>query len=507
MRNIIKSDEGRTTSYWEDSENLIETAPLTASMETDVCIVGGGIAGLTTAYLLCQQGRRVAVLDDGLIGGGETCRTTAHLSNAIDDRICRIEKWHGEEKTRLAVQSHTAAIDEIERIVKKERMECDLVRLDGYLIRAEDGEDDLDEELAAAHRAGLDDVRMVGKAPIQGFDSGRCLQFPRQGQFHVLRYLQGLARAIQRDGGSLFSHTKATGWTGGDRPEITIGKGAKIRAKKLVLATNYPLMSKMFAQLPSYRTYAIGIEMTSDGVKPALFWDTADPYIYVRTVTEDTQQILIIGGEDHRTGQADDADKRFERLFVWARRRFPVANNIKYKWSGQCLETHDGLAFLGQYSDDESNVYIVTGDSGMGMTHGTIGGMLLTDLICGKANPWAEVYDPSRLATQSIKEAVPEIISSTLPYSDWITPGDVSSVDEVKKGEGAILRDGVKKIAVYRDKDGNISRLSAVCTHLGCIVRFNSLEKTWDCPCHGSRFSLAGDVINSPAISPLEKEN
>jgi Rieske Fe-S protein len=272
-----------------------------------------------------------------------------------------------------------------------------------------------------------------------------------------------------------------------------------------VLATNYPLMSKMFAELPAYRTYAIGLSVPKGSVERALFWDTADPYIYVRTQPDGDNDLLIVGGEDHRTGQEDDGEVRFARLESWARRRFQMADKVLYKWSGQFMETHDGLAFLGQYSSGEPNVYIITGDSGMGMTHGTIGGMLVSDLILGRQNPWTEVYDPSRIATQSIKEAVPEIISSTVPYTDWVTGGDVDSVREIKNGEGAVIRDGLSKIAIYRDEKGELHKRSAVCTHMGCIVRFNSLEKTWDCPCHGSRFSTDGEPINAPAITPLGK--
>jgi Rieske Fe-S protein len=169
------------------------------------------------------------------------------------------------------------------------------------------------------------------------------------------------------------------------------------------------------------------------------------------------------------------------------------------------METHDGLAFIGQYSDDEPNVFLITGDSGMGMTHGTIGGMLVSDLIAGRENPWTDVFKPGRIATQSLVEAVPEVIASTVPYKDWLTPGEVSNEGEIERGQGAVMRDGLKKIAVYRDDNGVVHRRSAVCTHMGCIVRFNSLERTWDCPCHGSRFSVDGDPINTPAITPLEK--
>jgi glycine/D-amino acid oxidase-like deaminating enzyme/nitrite reductase/ring-hydroxylating ferredoxin subunit len=491
-----KSDEGRTVSIWEATEELVEGGT-TIPGSTEVCVVGGGIAGLTTAYLLSKAGREVTVIDDGLIGGGETCRTTAHLSNALDDRIYRVEEWHGEDKAKLAVESHGRAIDTIENISNSEQIDCDFARVDGYLFEADDdrGEDDLDKEFDAARRCGID-VEWVETS------FGRSIRFPRQGQFHVLKYLSGLAKAITANGGTLLSNTRVKEWKGGDTPHVVTTRG-DVASDKIVLATNYPLMSKMFAELPAYRTYAIGLTLESGTVEPALYWDNADPYIYVRTQKEGDREILIVGGEDHRTGQANDGEERFSRLERWAHKHFPSAGETKYRWSGQFMETHDGLGFLGQYSDDEPNVFLITGDSGMGMTHGTIGGMIVSDLITGYANPWVDVYLPGRLATQSIKEALPEIVSSTVPYADWLTGGDVDSVEELKPGEGGILRDGLSKIACYRDENGKLHKRSAVCTHMGCVVRFNSLEKTWDCPCHGSRFSTDGEPINAPAMTPL----
>ena len=499
-----KSDEGKNVSYWQATEEDFSASPLTGSTDTDVCVIGGGIAGLTTAYLLGRAGKKVVVIDDGPIGGGETARTTAHLTYAIDDRLYRIAKWHGDDKARLALESHAAAIDEIERIVSMEQIDCDYSRLDGYLFEAEESDDDLDKELETAHRLGFDQIELVDKAAVKDFDTGPALRFPDQGQFHILKYLSGLASAIERNGGHLFSNTRAVEWKGEDSPHVKTSDGRTVSAKSIVLATNYPIMSKMFARLPAYRTYAIGVRVPKGSVEKVLLWDTGDPYHYIRIQEESDHDVLIVGGEDHRTGQENDGDVRFQNLWKWTATRFPSAEKTIYQWSGQCFETHDGLAFIGKFSGDEPNVYLITGDSGMGMTHGTIGGMLVSDLILGRDNPWAEVYDPSRIATQSVIEAVPELIKSTTPYVDWITGGDVSSVDEIKNGKGAILRDGTSKIAVYRDEDGMLHKRSAVCTHMGCIVRFNSAETTWDCPCHGSRFGVDGHVINTPAMSPLE---
>lgn len=496
------SDEGRNVSYWQQSASDPPSEKLRGSTETEICVIGGGIAGLTTAFLLAKAGKQIVVIDDGTIGGGETARTTAHLSYAIDDRIYRIEKWHGAKKARLAVQSHARAIDEIQQIAATEEIDCDFRRLDGYLIEAEGGEDDLDQELEAIRRLGFTQIEMVPRAPLPNFDTGRALRFPNQGQFHVLKYLGGLVQSIENNGGRIFSNTRALEWSGGDAPRVKTAGGSTIRAKSLVLATNYPIQSKMFAKLPAYRTYVIGARIEKGTVEPMLIWDTLDPYHYVRTQGADGYDVLIVGGEDHRTGQENDGWERFDRLWEWTRKRFSV-EELKYRWSGQFFETHDGLAFIGRFSSDEPNVYLITGDSGMGMTHGTIGGMIVSDLILGRENPWAEVYDPSRIATQSITEAVSEVVSSTVPYVEWLTGGDVSSADELKNGEGAVIRDGLKKIAAYRDENGTLHQFSAVCTHMGCIVQFNSTEKTWDCPCHGSRFGTDGHPINTPAVSPL----
>jgi glycine/D-amino acid oxidase-like deaminating enzyme/nitrite reductase/ring-hydroxylating ferredoxin subunit len=499
----MKSDEGQSVSIWEATGEIQEPGSLNTDLQTDVCIVGAGISGLTTAYMLAKAGRKVVVVDDGIITGGETCRTTAHLSNAIDDRYYELEKLHGEEKSRLAAESHTAAIDKIEEISRLEGIDCDFSRVNGFLFPAPDGKDDLNEELKAAHRAGLTAVEQIESAPLPGFETGATLRFPNQGQFHVIKYLAGLVQVIQTNGGQVFSQTKVIDWTGGDDPEVELLSGNRIRANSLVLATNYPLKSGVHVKQAAYRTYVVGLKIPKGSVEKALFWDTEEMYHYVRIQEEADYDVLISGGEDHRVGQADDFEQRYERLEQWTREHFPVAGETLFRWSGEVQESGDYLAYIGRWSVGEPNVYMVTGDSGMGMTHGTIAGMLISDLILARENPWTELYNPSRVFTQSLTETATELSTTFAQYKDWITKGDVETVEDLKPGQGAVISKGLQKIAAYRDEQGALHQRSAVCPHMHCIVSWNGSEKSWDCPCHGSRFGIDGHVINPPAIAPL----
>jgi len=476
--------------------------------------VGAGIAGLTTAYLLAREGLSVIVLDDGPIGGGETGRTTAHLSNAIDDRYVEMERLHGRDGARLAAESHTTAIDRIEAIVREENIACDFERLDGYLVLSPgDPPDLLEQECDAAHRAGLTTVELLSNTPYEGFQNMPCLRFPRQGQFHPLRYLTGIATAFTRLGGRLYTSTRVTAVRSGSRATVETASGRVVQADAIVMATNTPVNDLLAIHLKqaAYRTYVIGARIPRGSVPAALYWDTQDPYHYIRRRPwDDRSDLLIVGGEDHKTGQADDTEKRHARLVQWARPYFPMMGKIEFQWSGQVMESMDGLAFIGRNPMDQSKVYVATGDSGMGMTHGTIAGMLITELIRGRTHPWAGLYDPSRVRLRATPEFAQENANVVAQYTDWVTGGDVERIEDIPSNSGAILRDGMSKIAVYRDEQGVCHARSAVCPHLGCIVSWNGTEQTWDCPCHGSRFEKLGKVINGPALAdlapvPLEK--
>jgi glycine/D-amino acid oxidase-like deaminating enzyme/nitrite reductase/ring-hydroxylating ferredoxin subunit len=485
---------------------------LSENTSADVCIVGAGISGMTTAYLLAREGKSVVVLDDGPIAGGETSRTTAHIVNALDDRYYDLERLHGERGVRLAAESHTAAIDRIEEIVREEGIDCDFQRVDGYLfVPPGDSTEQLGHELRAAHRAGLNEIEYVERVPVDFYDFGAALHFPRQAQFHILKYISGLVAAFKKMGGRIYTETHAEKIEGGDEAHVETADGFVVSADALVVATNSPVNDRVVIhtkQAP-YRTYVIGARIPRGSIPKMLFWDTLDPYHYVRLQSVEGDaggagyDVLIVGGEDHKTGQADDYDERFRRLEEWTRERFPMTEGVEFRWSGQVMEPVDGLGFIGRNPLDSDNVYIATGDSGNGMTHGTIAGLLITDLILGRENKWADLYDPGRISLRAGGEFAKENLNVAEQYADYLTGGEVESADDVAPGTGAILRRGLKKIAVYRDEQGTLAELSAVCTHLGCIVGWNEQEKTWDCPCHGSRFAPDGHVVNGPAIDGL----
>ena len=506
----MKDDSQASTSIWMATSNTPSQSRLKESIRTDVCIVGAGIAGLTTAYLLGREGRSVVVLDDGVIGGGMTGRTTAHLTNAFDDRYVEIEKLHGGEASRLTAESHTAAIEKINEIVSLESIDCEFEWLDGFLFgTTPDDVQLLEDELAATHRAGLGGVEKVARAPLKSFDTGMALRSPRQAQFHPLKYMAGIARAVMRDGGRIFGETHATKIQGGDDAQVDTSHGPVVTCEVVVVATNTPVNDRVaiHTKQAPYVTYAIGVEVPKGSVTPALYWDTGDPYHYVRLQRDENHDVLIVGGEDHKTGQANDGDERYARLERWTRERFPEMGEVQFRWSGQVMEPVDGLAFIGRNPLDEDNVYIATGDSGQGMTHGTIAGILLTDLIQGRTNDWEDLYSPSRIRLRSLPEYASENINVAGQYADYVTAGDIQAESELKRGEGAIMREGISKIAVHKDESGKVHKLTAICPHLGCIVAWNSTEQTWDCPCHGSRFSAEGRVYQGPAngdLSPAE---
>lgn len=512
---------GANISFWERTAEKFRTRPLNENLTTEVCVVGGGIAGITTAYLLARAGRQVVVIDDGPVGGGMTARTTAHLVNALDDRYYEIESMLGEEEARLSAESHTAAIDQIERIVRDEQIDCNFERIDGYLFLPPGGSvTNLEKELDAIRRAGLGGVERVETIPYIQHANGPALRFPQQAQFHPLKYLNALAEIVTKRGGKIFTGTRVMEVKGGSPTRIETRDGHGVTAQHAVVTTNTPINDRyiIHTKQAPYATYVLALRVERGVIPHLLWWDTGQtkedeeqtlgpaPYHYVRLARDGDHEVLIVGGEDHKTGQAFDFEERFRLVEQWTRYRFPDVREVTDRWSGQVMEPVDGMAYIGRNPNDE-NAYVATGDSGNGMTHGTIAGMLISDLILGRENKWEKLYDPSRktLAPVVVADYVKENANVLAQMRDYVTGGDISALDQLRPGEGALVRDGVRKIAGYRDENGTLHQMSAVCPHLKCIVRWNGTEKSWDCPCHGSRFDCLGRMVNGPSTGDLER--
>jgi glycine/D-amino acid oxidase-like deaminating enzyme/nitrite reductase/ring-hydroxylating ferredoxin subunit len=513
----MKSLDGKTVPSWRAGGEMPKFNPLSEDIETDICVVGAGIAGATIAYRLAKEGLHVALIDAGPVGDGQTARTSAHLSSALDDRFFKVEKAFGVEGSRLAYQSHARAIDEIDTIRTDEQIACDFERVDGFLFLG-DGDDPeiIDEEFAAARRAEFAGVEKLERAPLEHFDTGPCIRFPNQAQFHPLKYLAGLANAAHRLGVQIYCGNRVTDVQGTDEKRnqsavATTLDGKKIRARAIVVATNTPAPINdwfgIYTKQVAYRSYVIGLPIAKSDVTAGLFWDTANPYHYVRCQSGVENDILLVGGEDHRTGQPVEAGAPFLRLDQWARKRFAVKGDATFRWSGQVQEPADDLAYIGRAPTAHPDVYVVTGDSGMGLTHGTIAGMLITDLIQKRKNPWEALYDPSRKpieAADTIKQAAAENANTMGRYVDYLSPGEIKNEADLRPGQGAVMREGISKVALYRDEGGLIHRCSPVCTHLACLVNWNAVEATWDCPCHGARYDALGKVLMGPAIDDLK---
>lgn len=500
--NTVHPDE--SVSQWAATVEVPEFSPLREDTIADVCIVGGGIGGLTTAYLLMKSGKSVCILESFELGSGQTGRTTAHFSNALDDRYFELEKLHGQDGARLAAQSHTAAISKVEDIVRTENIDCDFEYVNGYLFQGDkDTENTLEKEFEACQRIDFKTVVNVEGLPIEGFGSGPSLCFPRQAQLHPLKYIRRLAEIISDGGGQIYTHSFAEKFQGGKDSYVKTRDGFTVKCQSIVVATNTPI-NDLFAihtKQYAYRTYALSFRIPEGKMEKALYWDTQDPYHYIRTESGNT---MIVGGEDHKTGQEAHPEQRYQRLEEWVRQKFTFAGEVLFRWSGQVMEPMDSLGFLGRNPGDYDNVYVITGDSGNGMTHCTIGAMLITDQIMGRKNEWESLYSPSRISLRATSTFLKENLNTAAQYADWVTTKSAETLEDLPFGEGRVFRDGLQLVAAYRNENGAYHTVSAVCPHLGGVVSWNKAEKSWDCPCHGSRFDCHGKVIEGPAVSDLK---
>lgn len=495
------------TTPWQDVE-LPEFPRLETDVQCDVLVVGGGIFGLTAAFLLAREGKRVCLIERGRLGQGYTACTTAHLTQVTDARLSELVSTFGKDGAQLAWEAGAAAIDAIEALSRNEKIDCQFRRIPGFLHASL--EEDVDETKALSKdcRLATDlgfEAAFVSSVPQIGRPGVR---FANQAKFHPMQYLKGLAKACREKGCAIYEETEATDFSEG--PRVVKAGGGKIECNYIIVATHVPVIGEtsllaatlLQTKLVQYTTYAIGARIRRDALPEASFWDTSDPYYYLRIDRGEGEKddYAIFGGQDHKTGQEDDGDARFGRLESQLRAIVPQAD-VDHRWSGQVIETPDGLPYIGSSAE---NQFIGTGFSGNGLTFGTLAGMMACDAALGRKNPWRELFAVDRKKLHGTWDLIKESVD--YPYymvRDRLPSADSRSPTDLQPGEGDILKIDGKRVACSRSDEGELATVSAICTHLGCVVHWNAAERTWDCPCHGSRFQATGEVLSGPAESPL----
>jgi len=497
-----------THSYWLEAQHDEGRASLSEDLSADVLIVGGGITGVTAAYLLAKAGKSVVLLERGRIGGGDSGHTTAHLTYMTDTRLKDVVSAFGKDHALASWDAGAAAMEQISAIVKEERIRCEFRTVPGFLCMQEGAGDrekevrQLQEEAHWASEHGFA-VELVDSCPPTG---NPAIRFANQLKFHPIKYLQALAKRAEGYGAQIFENSEVRVFADSPRSARTFSNTVKYR--HVIFATHMPLQGNMGTvsalllqtKLYAYSTYAIQASAPANSLPEMIWSDTADPFLYLRVDRHDDRDVLILGGEDHKTGQKTDTDQCFARLEKVMQSLVPGVS-IEARWSGQVIETPDGLPYIGDVGDGQ---FLATGYSGNGYTFGTLAAMMARDRILGKKNPWAELFDPARKKTGGLWDYVKENVD--YPYymaKQYLLGPAKGELDEVKPGSGKVLKVKGRRTAVYRDDAGEVHTMSPVCPHLGCIVDWNGSEKTWDCPCHGSRFTGCGQVIGGPAEKDL----
>lgn len=495
-------------SFWAANTSGTTYPSLRGDKTVDAIIVGAGITGLTAAYRLAQAGRKVAVLEKFRVGGGETGLTTAHLTQAVDARYPALKAHFGAEGARVVASCGARAISFIEETLQNLGEEAGFERVPGYLYSEfSDGVDALRRELEAAREAGVP-VTWEEHAPLP-FSTCGAVKYANQAQVQPLLYLRALASAIVARGGLIFENTMVTEFSDGN-PVYAASEAGTIQAGALFIATNTPVSNRILlhTKLAAYRSYAVAFEPVRVARVNGLFWDLDDPYHYTRSARakdghRDGKLVYIVGGEDHKTGEITSTEECYRRLERYCEARFGIKQKL-HQWSGQIIDSVDGLPFIGRNSVS-LNEYVAAGYAGNGMTFGTVAGLLVSDLMLGRENTWESLFRATRI--KPLSSAV-DYVSENVDFpryfiEDRLRRPAARSPEDVLPGEGKLVEKDGQTVAAYRDENGKLSLLSPVCPHLGCRVHFNSSEKSWDCPCHGSRFSTDGKCLNGPAISGL----
>lgn len=499
-----------SNSFWQDNLSPRARFPkLVDPIKTDVLIIGAGITGLMTAYELKKKGASVVIIDKHHVGSGESSNTTAHLTCITDLRLSELVKNFGPDHACAIWDAGTAAIEKIHETIHQEKIDCSFSWVPGYFhasLNTPEDSSSFSHEAELARGMGFEST-FVDSAPLID-RAGMCLE--RQAKFHPLKFLNAFADSIESLGRCIYEESEATYFSPSDNSVIV--NGQVVTADTVVMATHVPLQGRLSTaeaalfqtKLYPYTSYVIRAELPDCMAAEGLYWDSSDPYYYLRLDIDGGKRFAIFGGLDSKTGQEDDADRKFENLLDKLRTIVPSAK-VTERWAGQVVETNDGVPFIGQM---DKRQFIATGYSGNGFTYGAVAAMLISDEISGKKNPWKDLFYPGRI---KLKGGAFDYLKENVDYPYYMAKqyllekslkGDPESLTA---GEGAIFRVGEEKVAACRTKDGTLHSVSPKCTHMGCFVRWNSALESWDCPCHGSRFAACGAVLGGPAEKDLEK--
>lgn len=492
-------------SFWLDSTHAPKYSPLEGDAEADVGVIGGGIAGLTTAYLLAREGVRVTVIDSSRIISGVTGFTTAKISSNHGLIYQQLARKFGEDGARTYGQANEAALNFIAETVELEQISCDFRRQPAYLYTERRLElPKFAAEIELTQRLGLPS-EPADKIPLP-FETAGGLVYRNQAEFHPRSYLLALVDRITEAGGTIYEQTRATDVRGADRKEVITDRGT-IRADYVVVATHYPFLDRglFFAKIHPKRSYVVAAYM-KEPPPPGMYASTGSPTYTIRSQPTPKGELVMFLGGSHRPGEGDEREW-YTKVEDWARERFPI-REVAYRWSTQDNVSVDLVPYIGPLTPLEPNVTVATGFHGWGMTLGTLSGMILSDRILSRPNEYADFFSPNRVnPSASAQKVVIENAHAGLKFvADYLKRGEKVPVSAIRAGEGRILRINGEKVGVFRDESGKLHGVSPVCTHLYCQVHFNNAERTWDCPCHGSRFDHTGNVIQGPATKDLERK-
>jgi glycine/D-amino acid oxidase-like deaminating enzyme/nitrite reductase/ring-hydroxylating ferredoxin subunit len=491
-----------TSSLWKGTAAKTACLPtLQTDLKVDVAIVGAGITGLTAAMLLVQAGKRVAILDANKAGEANTGNSTGNLYATVDLGLHTLEELHGLETMRRVVESRAAAIDLIEATAGRLNIECAFQRVPWHLV-ATDTERvaEVEKEALAAMRARLHaDLRDDAPLPL---DAAKTLRVEEQAQFQPFEYVRQLAQRIASEDCLIFENTRVTAIE--DNPAVVHTTHGKVYCQQVVIATHTPVgIHLVQSQLEVVREYGIAAPLHDSVPEPGVYWCIGQDRHSVRTFTEHDRTYLVVVGSAHSLGEKEVGQERFQRLEAFARDHWPIGP-VEYRWSAQRYRAKDKLPYIGR-NVDARNTYIATGFSGDGLTYGTLAGMMLADEILGRGTPWRDLFAVDRLEKDKRPKGFEK--ESTGPARPAGAPvldaASITGLDDLPPCQSRKIDVGGQPVAVYRAQDGQLQAVAGKCSHMGCEIKWNGAETSWDCDCHGSRFAPDGRVLEGPALAPL----